>query len=116
MIDKANEIMQAIGLPYDDQLLIGEYFKKTQNLKQKQEEYDRFLEQISPTFQMKAQKQIFMRFIIMNRTIYKSAYQINNYIQEISKNKNKKTLKRNSVFRIHQNLVNVKMFADEGSH
>lgn len=29
MVDGANEIMQAIDLPYDERILVNDYFKKT---------------------------------------------------------------------------------------
>ena len=57
--DSLNGVMKDIDLSNEHQNQIREYFLKTINLKEKQEEYDAFLDSVCPSLKFKALMHLF---------------------------------------------------------
>lgn len=61
--------MLYIGLEYDQQNELKDYYKITEIKKIKQDEYDGLLEMISPTLKMAISDQLFLKILIKNKII-----------------------------------------------
>ena len=61
--------MAKIGIPYDLQEDVHEFFYKTQSTRDQQEEFDQFFLQISPSLKVKVQNKIFENSLLKNSLI-----------------------------------------------
>lgn len=68
-VDISNTVMNSICLSNENQDLIREYLNKTQYNKDKQEEFDQFLEQISPSLKVRVQNKLFQEELEKNDVI-----------------------------------------------
>jgi hypothetical protein len=59
--------MATIKLSYDHSQEIREFFNRTQSARDKQEEFDNFLQIISPSLKLKVQEEIFQKSIRNNK-------------------------------------------------
>jgi hypothetical protein len=68
-VDSANFMMRNLGLSNEDTDEISEYFKKTQSNKNKQEEYDVFLEAICPSLKQRISEHLYTVTIKQNHIV-----------------------------------------------
>ena len=67
--DSLNGVMQDIDLNNEEQDQIREYFLKTITLKEKQEEYDIFLDLVCPSLKFKALMHLFSVSLLKNMLV-----------------------------------------------
>ena len=72
-LDKALEVMDYIEMDYWDQIEIKDFYKKTSLSKDKQEDFDSFMDQIAPSYKVKIQVCIFTQKLLKNKVIAKCA-------------------------------------------
>ena len=91
--DSLNGVMQDIDLNNEEQDQIREYFLKTITLKEKQEEYDIFLDSVCPSLKFKAMMHLFSVCLLKNMLVqkYLKDTQNQNFVNE----KNKKPITEN---------------------
>lgn len=86
-LDETNTVMKDVELNEGLQEEIRDFFQKTIHTKQKQEEYDIFLDMIAPSLQIKVQNSIFIGVLIKNKPIIKViTFMIHNHIESLKSN------------------------------
>lgn len=68
-LDTANTIMANIGLPDSVQDDIREFFTKSLVTREQQEELDKFLDQLSPSFKVQVQNRVFVESLKTNELV-----------------------------------------------
>jgi len=68
-LDQANTIMENIDIDDETQAEIREFLLKTTNTRDRQELFDSFLDEISPSLQAKVQNALFTKILTKNTAI-----------------------------------------------
>ena len=85
---------------------IRDFLQKTINTKQKQEEYDIFLDMIAPSLQIKVQNSIFIGVLIRNKPIMKvMSFMIQGHIRAQSAVSSIHLLARRNSFKLNDEVI-----------
>ena len=68
-IDSANDVIENMKMDYENASSIRIYFLKTQNMRDKQDEFDTFLDLIAPSYKLMVQNEIFKLCLQQNCVI-----------------------------------------------
>ena len=84
-LDTANTIMANIGLPDSVQDDIREFFTKSLVTREQQEELDKFLDQLSPSFKVQVQNRVFVETLKTNELMMQMTGQRMEKVKETTK-------------------------------
>lgn len=105
--------MQSIDLNNEEQNQIREYFLKTITLKEKQEEYDLFLDSVCPSLKFKAMMHLFQVCLLKNVLVNKYLKYTQN--QSLLNEKNKEQIKENQFLEYFSSKLGVCFLTPEES-
>jgi CRP-like cAMP-binding protein len=105
--------MLAIHLNHEEQSQIREYFMKTITLKEKQEEYDIFLDSVCPSLKFKAMMHLFSVCLLKNLQVQKYLKDTSN--QSLDNEKNMESITENQFLKYFSSKLGVCFLTPEES-
>lgn len=69
MLDESNQTMNSFNLPSNNQDEIRHFMKKTEMSRKLQEEFDSFMDQISPSLKLLVQRKVFEENLTKNNCV-----------------------------------------------